>query len=411
MDFPKLRPVNVFPVQRSDETLICLQDPESISEKALFFSPHAYYVLTFFDGQHSTLDIQAEYMRQFGDFLYAEKLQEIVDQLDENLYLENERFREALGRIEDRFKKAPVREAAFAGKSYEAHPDGLRTRLNQYFEEEGGPGSVGQRVANGGLRGAIAPHIDFQRGGSCYAFAHREIGVRNSAHCFVILGVAHTGMKHPFSLTRKAFETPLGKLDVDQELVEAIQSRCPYDLFRDEGVHRNEHSVEFQCLFLRHLYPEPASIRIVPVLCGSFHEAIDQSVSPMELNPFRQFVDALSESVCARGEKIFYLASVDLAHMGLQFGDRRGVGEADLRVLEEADREMLGYVEKMDGEGFYSSILSERDRRKICGLPAIYTLLKVMEAKEGKLLKYGQAYTPETQSVVSFASLGFYDES
>ncbi len=95
--------------------------------------------------------------------------------------------------------------------------------------------------------------------------------------------------------------------------------------------------------------------------------------------------------------------------MGLQFGDRKGVGEADLRVLEEADREMLGYVEKMDGEGFYASILRERDRRKICGLPAIYTLLKVLEAKEGKLLNYGQAFTPETQSVVSFASLGFYE--
>jgi hypothetical protein len=196
---------------------------------------------------------------------------------------------------------------------------------------------------------------------------------------------------------------------VDQELVEAIQSRCPYDLFRDEGAHRNEHSVEFQCLFLRHLHPEPASIRIVPVLCGSFHEAIGQSVSPLEVNPFRQFVDALSESVSARGEKIFYLASADLAHMGLQFGDRKGVEEADLRVLEEVDREMLGYVEKMDGEGFYVSILRERDRRKICGLPAIYTLLKVMEAKEGKLLNYGKAYTPETLSVVSFASLGFYD--
>ena len=31
-----------------------------------------------------------------------------------------------------------------------------------------------------------------------------------------------------------------------------------------------------------------------------------------------------------------------------------------------------------------------------------------LEAKEGKLLKYGQAFTPETQSVVTFASLAFY---
>jgi AmmeMemoRadiSam system protein B len=81
----------------------------------------------------------------------------------------------------------------------------------------------------------------------------------------------------------------------------------------------------------------------------------------------------------------------------------------DLMVLEEADREMLGHVGKMDGEGFYSSILRERDQRKICGLPAIYTLLKVLKAQEGKVLNYGQAFTPETESVVSFASLGFYE--
>ena len=80
----------------------------------------------------------------------------------------------------------------------------------------------------------------------------------------------------------------------------------------------------------------------------------------------------------------------------------------DLRVISQEDREMLGYAERMDGEGFFSSILSERDRRRICGLPAIYSMLRILDAKEGKLLKYGQAFTPETQSVVTFASLAFY---
>ncbi len=69
---------------------------------------------------------------------------------------------------------------------------------------------------------------------------------------------------------------------------------------------------------------------------------------------------------------------------------------------------MLGYAEKMDGEGFFSSIARQRDRRRVCGLPAIYTMLKILETREGKLLKYGQAFTPETQSVVTFASLAFY---
>jgi predicted class III extradiol MEMO1 family dioxygenase len=69
---------------------------------------------------------------------------------------------------------------------------------------------------------------------------------------------------------------------------------------------------------------------------------------------------------------------------------------------------MLEYAEKMDGEGFFSVISNESDRRRICGLPAIYSMLKTVEAKEGKVLKYGQAFSRETQSVVSFASLAFY---
>jgi hypothetical protein len=65
-------------------------------------------------------------------------------------------------------------------------------------------------------------------------------------------------------------------------------------------------------------------------------------------------------------------------------------------------------VSRLDPEGFYRSIMKDQDRRRICGFPAIYTMLNVMEVRKGKLLKYGQAFTPETQSVVSFASLAFY---
>jgi hypothetical protein len=69
---------------------------------------------------------------------------------------------------------------------------------------------------------------------------------------------------------------------------------------------------------------------------------------------------------------------------------------------------MLEYAKNMDGEGFFLSIAREKDRRKICGLPAIYSMLNTLDAGEGTLLKYGQAFTPETQSVVTFASLAFY---
>lgn len=408
MEYPKLRNINLFPVEVSGQTLLCLQDPQNISERALFLPPPLDFIVSFFDGQHSLLDIQAEYMRRFGEFLFTEKIQEIINQLEENLYLEGDRFQAAWKEKEESFKKAPMREAAFAGRSYEKDPERLRSQLEGYFKASEGPGFPSQKENRNGLQGVVAPHIDIQRGGLCYAFAHREIWERSSSQCFIIFGTAHAPMQHPFCLTQKDFVTPLGNLSADRERIRAIQSRCPNDLFQDEGVHRSEHSIEFQCLFLRYLYPESLPLRIVPILCGSLHEAIQKGISPMEIKPIRQFIGALKDTVSSLGEEVCYIASADLSHIGPQFGDQEGVREHDLRGLTEEDREMLGHVERIDGEGFFSSILKERDRRRICGLPAIYAMLKVLEAKKGKLIRYDQAYTPETQSVVSFASLAFY---
>jgi AmmeMemoRadiSam system protein B len=408
MDCPKLRPVNAFPVQMSGQSLICLQDPQKISEKTLFLPPPLYFVVSHFDGEHSILDIQAEYMRNFGEFLFTEKIQEIIEQLEENLFLEGDRFQEALRREEERFKQSSVREATLAGRSYEKDPERLKLQLKEYFEAPEGPGPIGQRQGTDGLKGVIAPHIDLQRGGHCYAFAHREVGEKSSARCFIILGTAHAPMQTPFCLTRKDFMTPLGPLEVDRELVNAIQANCPYDLFLDESVHRMEHSVEFQCVFLRYLMPDPAPVRIVPILAGSFHESIERGISPMELPRVREFIQALRETVSPLEEEVCYVASADLSHVGLQFGDREGVTDYQLRRVADEDQDLLKYVEKMDGEGFFLSIARDRDRRRVCGLPAIYCMLHGLHAAEGKILKYGQAITPETQSVVSFASLAFY---
>ena len=69
---------------------------------------------------------------------------------------------------------------------------------------------------------------------------------------------------------------------------------------------------------------------------------------------------------------------------------------------------MLQTVESLDAEGFYNSIQKNNGRRKICGLPAIYTMLSVLDASVGKLIKYDQSVEQDTQSVVSYASMCFY---
>ena len=97
-----------------------------------------------------------------------------------------------------------------------------------------------------------------------------------------------------------------------------------------------------------------------------------------------------------------------MAHVGQKFGDPEAVNDRTLSWIEDRDKLTLSFIEKIDPEGFYRSIEEEKDKRKICGLSPIYSLLSIIDAKEGKVLDYDKALEPHTGSVVTFASAAFY---
>ncbi len=406
MDYPKLRGVNAFPTQIQGQQMICIQDAQGLSQKAVFLPPPLFFIVSLFDGKHSILDIQADYMRKYGELIYREKIEEIIEELDAQLLLDSDRFRDTLEKEKEDFRLSPMREAAFAGTSYDPDPITLRGQIEKYFSPPDGPGQPCMESPSEKLKGVIAPHIDFQRGGPCYAFAHKEVRERSNADLFVILGTAHREMRNFFGLTLKDFRTPLGTVKTNKTFIEILSKACHWNPFEDEFLHKKEHSIEFQLIFLQYLYPAKP-LEIVPILCRSFHEAIERSISPREIPQIREFIEGLAEAVRTTDREVCVIASADLSHIGLQFGDRDPASSM-LSQTRVRDLEMLAYAEKMDAEGFYDSIRKEGDRRRICGFPPIYVLLSIDAVKRGRLLKYAQSQNPETQSAVTFASLGFY---
>jgi len=407
-DLPKLRNLDMFPAEVSGQKVICLRDPLNLSEKVFFIPYPTFFIVRLFDGQHSIVDIQTEFMRRFGELLYREKIQEIIDQFDEHFLLDTERSRQLEREINETFKNASLRPMALAGESYEQDPEKLRQSIGAFFAQPEGPGLPARSDGPGRLIGAIAPHIDYRRGGPCYAWAHKAIRESSQADLFVILGTAHSATQQPFALTQKDFQTPWGPVETDRAFLDEIRDLCPNDFYQDEIIHKAEHSIELQLIFLRALWPHKDPFRIIPVLCGSFHEAILKEISPMELPGVGPFIEALQTAMAKRPERVCLLASADLAHVGLRFGDAQAPNRFTLESMAEEDRRMLEYAERVDAEGFYNSIRLERDRRRVCGFPPIYTLLKLVDARGGKLLKYGQSMDPSTQSVVTFASLAFF---
>ncbi len=403
---PRLRHVDAFPVEHQGKPCIALRDPAGYTGAVVLLPRPLLEIVSLFDGQHSILDIQAAVMRRYGELLPREKIEEIAETLDAQGFLDSPRFAERREVVDREFLDAPARPASHAGGAYPADPDELRAAFDGFFAPPAGPGPIDGAGASGGaVRAVIAPHIDFHRGGSAYAWAYRDLAERADADLFVVFGTCHAGMEHPFALTRKGYASPLGPAPVAQDFVEALAARARQDCFGAEIAHRSEHSIEFQAVFLRYLYAGRREVEIVPVLTSFAHEALARGQRPDEDPRIPRFLDALAETIAASGRRVAFIAGADLAHVGPRFGDPEPVSRGELERIGREDREMLGAVEAGDAEAFFESVARDDDRRRICGLSPIYMLLRTLGGRRGTLRQYGQ--WPDPQGVVTFASLVF----
>ena len=404
----RLRPVEATPAEHRGQRMLRLTDPLRLSEAVLFAPMALVPVLSLLDGSHTFEDIRAQCKSRHGMDVTEESYRAMVSRLEEAHFLEGEDFNSWSASLKDAYLGDPVRPSFLAGKSYDADPAHLRTHIDGFFTGADGPGMPANdtRAMAKSLRGVVAPHIDFHRGGATFAWAYKSIAERADADLFVVLGTVHAPTKHIYNLTAKSFETPLGVLEANAEFVEELSERLEVNAFQDEFVHRGEHSIEFQAVFLQYLFADVRPVRFVPILVGSFHRFVVEGRSPRGDAQVESFVAALREAMAAyrqTGRKVCLIASVDFAHVGPQFGDETPVDEARLEELAQADEKSLEAVCSGDAEAFYWSVAEDGDARNVCGLAPIYTMLRVLDGCEGEVLRYSQ--WPDPNGTVTFSSV------
>jgi len=406
MVYPKLIAVDTFPVEEDGRKLYCIKDPQNSDIAPLVVSELALYIMTFFDGNNSIDSVISTLKEKYGKEIERADLDSLVKMLDNSLLLENENYINHQQLIENNFFNSDTRKAYLSGLSYPESKEKLNNLLDNFFEKAGN--ILPLKNENEILRGLVSPHIDFTRGGISYAVAYREIINKTNADTYLIFGTTHYAQNdNPFILTRKPFSTPLGTIDTDTEFLDRIEDKCKWDLYEGEIFHRTEHSIEFQVVFLQHILKEK-NFKIIPVLCNSFHQFIGNGSSPFEDKKISTFLTELKKIIDSYGDSVVVIAGVDLAHVGPKFGDKDQVDEKTLSWIRNRDVISLEYTEKIDAEGFYRSVEEEKDKRKICGLSSIYSMLKVTDASYGTILDYGNALEEDTGSVVTFASAGYY---
>jgi hypothetical protein len=307
--------------------------------------------------------------------------------------------------VREEFLASPERPAALAGLCYEKDPARLRLELARFFDPPDGPGRAPTVTKPHRLAGLIAPHIDPRRGAAAYAHAYYELMSHEPPELVVILGTSHYGGgPELFTATRKNYATPLGAVETDRGFIDRLAARYDGDLFADEELHRGEHSIEFQALFLAYALGA-RGYQIVPVLVSSFHEMVASGLEPARDPRVASFIDALRSELETERRRVLVLAGVDFAHVGKKFGDVFSADRVVAQRVEREDLELIEHIKRGDPAGFFADIVKDRDARRICGLAPMYTQLELLRGRSARLLKYGIAMEPQSESAVSFASL------
>ncbi|MCS7191767.1 MAG: AmmeMemoRadiSam system protein B, partial [Armatimonadetes bacterium] len=303
------------------------------------------------------------------------------------------------------YRAIPFRPPLLAGTSYPSDDPSLRAMLDSFFDSPNGPGKpIGQKYSRP-LKAIVAPHIDLVRGGVTYAWAYKDLAEAPQPDLFVILGIAHYPMKNLFAATTKDFATPLGIAQTDCEFIESLNRKCSFDLLEDEFMHRCEHSVELQVIWLQHLFSQ---VKIAPIICAGFEHVVEPWESPMSLSQVQEFVSAFRETLNQLGINITVIASVDLSHVGLRFGDQQPITPAVLKWIESEDKIFLERVANGDAEGMFSLIHADRNSRRVDAYPALYVMLKALSPIKGEIRYYEQSVEGQGESVVTFGAMVFY---
>jgi AmmeMemoRadiSam system protein B len=414
---PRLRTdLEFFPIQQGKERFVFIKDSLGLADGRLIpFS--LFEILIQMDGNNSLRDIQVFIMRKSGGMIVKkEDVEGLIKKLDEMFLLDSERYRSERQKIETEFLYKKVRDCFHCGKSYPKDPLELKDMIEKIVKEPATNSNSNEVI------GLIAPHIDISVGAKVYGSVYREIKGRSYSKV-IIIGVGHNLSDNFFSVTEKDFETPLGIAKTYKEGVRSLKRAAPDVIADKDFVHKTEHSIEFQLIFLQHLLR--GDFEILPILCGPVKLLLNGEYSRSSyLKKVRPFVETLA-NIFSEGKNLL-VAGVDLSHIGPKFGHEMPASYIEPQARKH-DYALIDAILKKSPDSFWEESKKVNDKYNVCGFSALscfleliirYSLGKVLDSNacvmellptdiKAELLDYEIWHEKSTNSAVSFCGIKF----
>ncbi len=267
-----------------------------------------------------------------------------------------------------------VRKAAVAGAFYPGDKGELIEAVDGFLD------NVKKADLDGRLLAVIVPHAGYRYSGQVAAYGFKQLQGTDFKKIIIISPSHYVGFEGISIYNKGLFETPLGRVKIDEELAGKIMKKSDRFKFYPEA-HQKEHAIEVELPFLQRVYKD---FTIVPITMGT----------PL-FNDARILSDALYDAV---DRDTLLVISVDLSHY---YAYEKAV---------QLDKSGISAIEKLDAKWLLEQ-LKNGDTEIDAPIAVLATIMLANRHNaKARLLKYANSgdVTEDKSRVVGYSSIVIY---
>lgn len=265
-----------------------------------------------------------------------------------------------------------TRKALFAGSWYPDNAAGCEKEIKKYLKDKNVKTPVKKN-----LIGGIVPHAGWYFSGSIACNVIHCLKGDAAPDVFVIFGMhLHPGSSR-YIMTEGAWETPLGKIQIETSLAAELAKKFTFRIETAENF-TQDNTIELQLPFIKYFFKD---VKIVPI-----------GVPPVKAS--LEIGKTAAEISARMGLRMKALGSTDLTHYGWNYGfTPKGTGRSALDwVRNENDRRIIDAMVSMDPERVIDEAISSGNA---CCAGAAATAIATgiqLGAEKGESISYSTSH-------------------
>ena len=237
-----------------------------------------------------------------------------------------------------------LRKPAVAGAFYPAMKSLCVSQIQGYLDK------APKVEVKGKIGALISPHAGYVYSGATAARAYKVLEGKHF-ETVVVVAPSHRASFKGFSVWwRGAYETPLGKVTIDEEFARTLLNNSRQGSFVQAG-HLREHSLEVMLPFLTKVLGQ---YKLVPVVIGQQSPTVCRDLA-------RAIVKTAHTLRPSQQGGVLLVASTDLSHFH------------DLKKANELDSHFVSAIRAADGEKLMEYITSRK--AEACGYGSTYAVM------------------------------------